>query len=429
MRDAELIYDWNVEGDRRAPENVTVLLDDETLRDGLQSPSVRTPDIEAKIRILHYQAEVGVTCANIGLPGAGPRIASEVTRLAREISVKGLPILPNCAARTLKVDIDPIIEASQEAGLAIEAALFIGSSHIRQYAENWTVDHLMQHSEEAVAYAAEHNLPVMFVTEDTTRARPDTLRRLYTCAIEAGATRICVADTVGHATPDGVSNLIGFVRDVVKESARPVHIDWHGHNDRGLGLANALAAVCAGADRIHGTVLGIGERVGNTAIDQLLVNFRLLGWINNDLRALGPYCDFVSSVTGVPVPSNYPVFGADAFRTATGVHAAAVIKAMAKGDEWLANRVYSGVPADYFGRHQSIELGPMSGQSNVVWWLKSHDISPESDLVALLFTHCKRASRVLLEREIREIVTQWQAQNARAVDEDDQERQRSATWA
>lgn len=409
MDEMDLIYDWNVQGDRRAPSRGDVELDDETLRDGLQSPSVRSPSIDEKIRILHYIAALGIQSANIGLPGAGPAVAHDVQALAREIRDQRLAIFPNCAARTLTVDIDPILEASEIAGIPIEAAVFIGSSPIRQYAEDWTLDRMIRHSVEAVSYATSRGLPVMFVTEDTTRARPDTLRALYTAAIEAGARRICLADTVGHVTPEGVWNLVTFIKEIVAATGEPVQIDWHGHNDRGLSLINSLTAAYAGAGRVHGTAIGIGERVGNTAIDQLLVNFRLLGWIDSDLTALGDYCDFVSGVTGVTIPPTYPVFGRDAFRTGTGVHAAAVIKAMQKGDDWLANRVYSGVPAEYFGRGQSIEIGPMSGQSNVIFWLESRGIAPEPDLVDHIFQTCKNSPCLLDESEVSALVSSWRA--------------------
>jgi len=405
----EFIYDWNVEGERRAPLQSRIEFNDETLRDGLQSPSVRSPSLEDKRRILHSIHHLGIQSANIGLPGAGPEVARDVTALACEIRDQKLAISPNCAARTLKVDIDPIVEASQAAGIAIEAAVFIGSSPIRQYAEDWTIDRMLQHSTEAVSYATDQGLPVMYVTEDTTRARPETLRRLYTAAIQSGARRVCLADTVGHVMPEGVWNLVTFVRQVVADTGEDVKIDWHGHNDRGLGLVNALTAAYAGVDRVHGTALGIGERVGNTSIDQLLVNFKLLGWIDTDLHTLGEYCDLVSEVTGVAIPENYPVLGKDAFRTATGVHAAAVIKAMRKGDHWLANRVYSGVPAEYFGRSQTIDIGPMSGQSNVVYWLEANGLEPAPALVDAIFSACKQSSCLLTEGDIRGIISIWQA--------------------
>lgn len=400
----DLIYDWNhAGGTELRPGRGKVELDDETLRDGLQSPSVRSPSIEDKLQILHMIAELGIESANIGLPGAGPHVAQDVERLAREIVEQRLPIAPNCAARTVIADIQPIVDISQRTGLAIEAACFIGSSPVRQYAEGWTIDRMLKLSVEAVEFAVKNGLPVMFVTEDTTRAAPEDLRRLYTAAVEAGARRVCVADTVGHSTPNGARNVIRFIREVVDATGEDVKVDWHGHRDRGLAVMNALAAAEAGADRVHGTAIGIGERVGNCAIDLLLVNMQLLGWIDRDLTALQRYCQFVAEKTGVPLPDNYPVVGRDAFRTGTGVHAAAIIKARNRGEEWLADLVYSSVPASMIGSRQVIEVGPMSGESNVLYWLKERGIEAQPELVKEIFQRAKAAPSILEEAEILEI--------------------------
>jgi 2-isopropylmalate synthase len=327
-------------------------------------------------------------------------VQKDVLRLAQEIVDQDLPILANCAARTVIRDIEPIVEIAQRTGLEIEASCFIGSSPVRQYTENWELDRMLQLSHDAVAYAAGEGLPVMFVTEDTTRANPEDLRRLYTTAVEAGAHRVCIADTVGHATPSGARNVVKFIREVVDSTGEEIKVDWHGHQDRGLGVINSLVAAASGADRVHGTALGIGERVGNTSTDLLLVNMQLLGWIDRDLSSLASYCEFVSEKTGVALPDNYPVIGRDAFRTMTGVHAAAIIKARAKGDEWLADLIYSGVPAALFGRRQVIEIGPMSGESNVVCWLEEHGLEVESELVAAIFSRAKQSTRVLEEPEV-----------------------------
>ena len=401
MQEPELIYDWNESGERWDRPPFRVQFDDETLRDGLQSPSVKSPPIEDKLAILHLMNRLGVDTADIGLPGAGPHVVKDVARLAREIADQKLAIQANCAARTLKQDITPVIEISQQTGLSIEVCTFIGSSPIRQYAENWTLEVMLKHTEEAVSYAVSHGLPVMYVTEDTVRARPEQLRELFLAAIRCGAKRLCLCDTVGHATPTGAANLVRFAAGVVKESGADVGLDWHGHCDRGLAVVNTIAAIRAGATRVHGCAIGIGERVGNTPMDQLLVNLRLLGWIDNDLTALPEYCERVSQATGVPIPPNYPVVGRDAFRTGTGVHAAAVIKAYKKGQDWLADRVYSGVPASWVGRRQEIEVGPMSGESNVVYWLQSRGIEPTVERVQAVFQRAKTVDRVLSDEEIR----------------------------
>jgi len=380
-----------------------VELNDETLRDGLQSPSVKNPSIEDKVRMLHLMADLGLDSANIGLPGAGAHVVRDVERLAREIAEHKLPIYPNCAARTVLADIQPIADIVQRTGVTIEAACFIGSSPVRQYAEGWTMDKMLHLTREAVEFAVKEGLPVMYVTEDTTRAAPEDLRRLYTEAVEAGARRVCVADTVGHATPNGARNVIRFIREVVDATGEDVQVDWHGHRDRGLAVINALAAAEAGADRLHGTAVGIGERVGNCGIDLLLVNMQLLGWIDRDLSKLKEYCELVSEKTGVPLPDNYPVVGKDAFRTGTGVHAAAIIKARARGEEWLADLVYSSVPASLIGSRQIIEVGPMSGESNVVFWLQERGIEKNPELVRAIFQRAKESVRILEEAEILEI--------------------------
>lgn len=398
-----LIYDWNNPLGKGISLGKPFELNDETLRDGLQSPSVNDPSIEEKLKILHLMHALGIHAANIGLPGAGPHVQKTSLRLAEEIRDQKLKINPNCAARTLKVDIDPVIEISQKVGIPIEVATFIGSSPIRQYTEEWTLDKMLKHTEESVSYVIKNNLPCMYVTEDTTRAHPDTLKKLYTLAIECGAGRICVCDTVGYITPGGVKNLVDHIRKIVLETGKDVKIDWHGHCDRGLAIPNTIAAIEAGVDRVHACGIGIGERVGNTPMDLLMVNLRLMGYIENDLRKLPEYCKTVSQATGVPIPSNYPVFGSDAFRTGTGVHAAAVIKAQKKGDAWLANRVYSGVPADMVGLSQIIEIGPMSGESNVIYWLKTHGFPEDKELVQLIFKKAKESKHILKEEEILEL--------------------------
>ena len=400
----DLVYDWNTINPSLSAPNRHIGIDDETLRDGLQSPSVSEPEVEQKIELLHLMEALGIDTADIGLPGAGGTHAAGVERLAREIAEEKLKIRPNCAARTHRNDIVPIAEISQRVGIPIEACTFIGSSSVRFFAEDWTLDQLLKMTEEAVSFAVSQGLPVMYVTEDTTRAKPETIRALYTTAIRAGAKAVCVCDTVGHSTPDGARAVIQFVKGIIEEQGGNIRLDWHGHQDRGLGVINSLAAIQGGADQVHGSALGIGERVGNTPLDQLLVNLKLLGWISNDLSRLREYCETAARICGWTVPYNYPVFGRDAFRTATGVHAAAVIKSYRKGDQRLADIVYSGVPAGEFGLEQVIEIGPMSGKSNVIYWLEKRGIEPSETLVNRIYDRAKAAHGVLEEREIMELV-------------------------
>jgi 2-isopropylmalate synthase len=401
----KLVYDWNVIGESEPLTNKQVLLDDETLRDGLQSPTVSDPPIEDKIHLLHLMEDLGIHMLDIGLPGAGPRAKADSLALAQEIARSGLKIRPNCAARTVIQDIDPILDIAGRTGVTIDAATFLGSSMIRQYVENWTMDDLMRRTEEAVSYAVRRGVPVMYVTEDTTRAFPETIKRLYTTAIQCGARHIVLTDTVGHATPAGARALVRFVIDeIVKPSGEEILISWHGHNDRGLSVINSLAAVQAGADVIHGCALGIGERVGNTPMDQVLVNLKLLGAIDHDLIKLKEYCESASKACHVTIPPGYPVFGSDAFRTATGVHAAAVIKAFKKGETELANTVYSGVPSHLFGLEQIIDIGPMSGKSNVIFWLEKRGIKPTEERVNAIYERAKKSDRLLTTEEVLDAI-------------------------
>lgn len=397
-----LVYDWNTDqgGVRPSPP---VMLNDETLRDGLQSPSVRTPAIDDKIDLLRRMAALRIDTANIGLPGAGAHVAADVEQLARAIGVERLSIGANCAARTLQADIVPIADVVQKTGVSIECCVFIGSSPIRQFTEEWTLDHLQRLTAEAIRFAVGQGLSVMYVTEDTTRADPESLRTLFRTAIRAGASRLCIADTVGHATPVGAAAVVRFALRVRDELASSVGLDWHGHQDRGLGLASALAAIEAGVTRVHGTALGIGERSGNVAIDQLLVNLALAG-DERDLSTLPAYCEAVARACGVTIPPNYPVIGADAFRTATGVHAAAVLKAARKRDRALVDAVYAAVPASLVGREQTIDVGPVSGRSNVTYWLERRGLDASDELVDRVLAAAKRSDRTLTADDILSIV-------------------------
>lgn len=400
----DLIYDWNLVD---APEKPTrrIRVTDETLRDGLQSPSVIQPEIQDKVYLLYLMNDLGIDTADLGLCGAGEKFKYHVTVLAKEIVKQNMPIQAQSAARSVISDITPIVDVSQEVGIPIEAAIFVGTSPIRQYAEGWDLNFLLKQTEESVSFAVKNEIPVMFVTEDTIRTQPETLRQVYTAAIRAGAHRICVSDTVGHITPHGVRSLITFLRKVVDEIDPNIGIDWHGHKDRGLDVINSLAAIEAGADRVHACGLGIGERSGNTPMEILLVNLNLLGWADRDLTKLPEYCEVISEKCGAVIPFNYPVVGADSFRTATGVHAAAMAKALSKNDDWLAEHVYCGVPSTMVGREHTIEIGPLSGEHNVRFFLRKNKIEENPAFVTKILEVAKRSNRLLSDEDVKRIVT------------------------
>ncbi|MBV8760668.1 MAG: 2-isopropylmalate synthase [Deltaproteobacteria bacterium] len=413
MEDNDLIYDWNsTEKVAKLSPKKRIQFLDETLRDGIQSPSVVDPSIDDKLRLVDLANDLGIDTMDIGLPGAGKRAVEDVTVIAEHIRDAKLRVKASCAARTHVNDVQAVIDISQKVGIEIEVLAFIGSSPIRQYAEDWDLQRMMKLSADAIDLARKYNLPIAYVTEDTTRSRPEVLTKLFTNAVEHGAHRLIVCDTVGHATPDGIKNLLKFTRNVLDGLGRPdVGIDWHGHNDRGFGVVNSIFAIEYGADRIHGTAMGIGERVGNAALDQILLNLKLLGELpEHDLTKLVLWCKLVSQATRVPIHPQYPLVGTDAFRTATGVHAAAIIKAEKKGHAWLADRIYSGVPAGLFGKEQEIEVGHYSGESNVIYWLKKRGYEPTKELVASVLGAAKRGNRVLTDDEILAIIKSHQVQ-------------------
>ena len=395
-----LIYDWN--GEAPGPRVPKVL--DETLRDGIQSASVRDPSISDKVSLLHAMVGLGIDAATIGMPSSRPKQREDVLRLAREIATQKLPIDPSCPARTLVEDVVPIVEISQKAGLSVEVAVFVGSSPIRQHVDGRSLAELQSLTETAIGFAVDHRLPVMFITEDTTRSTPDVLRALYTTAIRAGARRLCVADTVGHASPRGAARLVACVSEIALGVDPAVRIDWHGHRDRGMAVSNSVAAWAAGAERCHGTALGVGERSGNTPMELLLVNLRLLGWSHRNLRTLPAYAALASRALGVKIPPNTPVVGSDPFRTATGVHASVLGRAATMGDQ-IRDDVYCSVRAGVVGRSQQIAIGPMSGRANVRQFFQDRGMATPESLVDAVLQRAKGSDAVLSENEVLAIAS------------------------
>ena len=397
----DLIHDWNTEGAQAAPRRP--LFHDETLRDGLQSPSVTDPDLPAKRDLLHRLARLGVDAIDLGMPSAGPKAMAAVKALMIEIRDHRLRLQPSAAVRTVEVELAQIAEIQQRVGLPLQASAFLGSSPIRMDVEDWDLDYLVTLTRHSVAFCRRNSVRVIFVTEDTTRSRPEHLKAIYGAALDEGAHAICLSDTCGHATPEGTTNLVSFAKQEILQG-RPVEMEWHGHNDRGLGVANAVAAFQAGADRLHGTILGIGERCGNVALDQLMMNFMLLGLWKGNLTDLPALASRVADLCGIQIPANYPMLGRDAFRTGTGVHAAAIVKALRRGDVELADAVYSGVPAALVDRRQEIEIGPVAGHSNVVFWLEMNGYDPTGERIERILALAKESRRILTEGEIRSVL-------------------------
>lgn len=407
LQSANIFYDWNIQPERGKPDSSGLIITDNTLRDGLQSPSAIDPSIEEKLRILHLLDRLGVKRVDLGFPASSPRNYQHVLRMAQEIERENLMIRPGCTARTKIDDIRPILEIANQVGISIEIFMFIGSSRIRALVENWDRELLIARTEKAIGFAIDSGYPVTYITEDTTRSHPDVLKNLFKAALETGAGSLCLCDTVGYSTPRGVHRLIEFTRDLIAQQGVEAKIEWHGHNDRGLALANAIAAIDAGADCIHGTVLGIGERTGNTPLDQLLIHLNLQGLWSKDLTYLKDLCETVSSALQIPIPCNYPGFGQDAFRTATGVHAAALLKVLSHPDSQnLADSIYSSVPASMLGKEQEVYINHMSGKANVQYWFQRRGILPKPETVEAILRLAKSRNDLLQPGEIDEIAVQ-----------------------
>jgi 2-isopropylmalate synthase len=390
-----LIHDWNAPEVLHAERPFTLL--DDTLRDGLQSTVVRQPTLAERLELLAAMARAHVRSVNLGLPVVSRAVFTAIEVLAREAHRLGLGVV--VAGRTLESDMRAVLELAQKLGFSLEGHAFVGSSAIRATVEGWSLELVRERSVAAIGMLARAGLEACFVTEDTTRSHPETLRELFRAALDAGATRLCLCDTVGHATPEGVRRLVGFARGVALEHGSTVALDWHGHADRGLALANALAALEAGVDRVHGTALGLGERAGNTPLELLALNLALAGRWSRDLVPMADYCTRAAAVLGVPVPATHPLLGEAAFRTATGVHAAALQKAAQKAS-WLSDRVYGAVPSTVVGRSQEVCVGPLSGRANVEAWLTAHGRPPEEPLVRRILERARAADHVLGEDEL-----------------------------
>ncbi|MCP4217407.1 MAG: 2-isopropylmalate synthase [bacterium] len=399
-----LLHPWNRRGNEAFPREFQI--NDETLRDGIQAAGIRQPSLENKIKIVDYINGLGIEAACVGFPAAGPAMMDDLEHIIGHIRDNRYTLRPACAARTVESDIAPVAELSQKLGVSIDANVFVGSSPIRQVVEHWSLDHILGLVKKAVTFGVKHNVPINFITEDTTRSKPEHIRAIYETAVECGAYRVCICDTVGYATPDGTSDLIHYVRSFLEQHDKKVLIDWHGHNDRGLGLANVLAALQAGVNRVHVTCLGIGERTGNVSMEQLMMNLKLMGLKDFDPILLKKYCHLVSEACEVPIPGNMPLFGEKAFATSTGVHAAAIIKAKKMKDDWLADNIYSSVPAGELGLEQKIEIGPLCGKSNVIYFLSKHGIENDA-MVDEMYTCTKEKGKNLSTEEISAIFTKY----------------------
>lgn len=402
IAEKSLYFEWSTT--ELADPAVNYALMDETLRDGIQAPYVEVPSIEEKLRLVDHMTSVGITAITAGFPGAGRRAYRDCLAIAQYVLTQRYPTRLVYSGRTHPDDVGATCEIAQQAQCEIDAYSFIGISPVRQRVEDWSVEMIERRVIAAARQCDQAGVNFVLVLEDATRCTPCILSRIYDTAVDVGVERIVLCDTVGAATPASTRALVRWSFDHFRRCAHSMALDWHGHNDRGLALINSLVALDAGCDRIHGTALGIGERAGNTAIDQLILNRYLQHGDDFDLQSLRQYCEYASAVLGISIPVNYPALGSHVFTTSAGVHAAAILKAQQTGDNDLLDGVYSSVPARIFGRRQEVLVDGSSGASNVKFWLTEHGYEPKPHLVSHVLEAAKSANRPLTAQQIGNLI-------------------------
>jgi 2-isopropylmalate synthase len=358
-----LIHKWNPDTEILKRLYQEALVVDETLRDGLQGYLNRQPSIEEKIQFLEMMHSLGITDLALGFPAGNP---GDMPDLARHIIQRKFQFNPYALARIVESDIDAIDEIAQETGLSIAVMLFVGSSPIRAFVEGWDFKEKGLQVEKMIKYAHSKSLEVIFATEDTTQSQHETIERLYKTALDQGVKRLLIADTVGAAEPNDVRVIINYFKNEIMNGFSGIELDWHGHNDLGLAVANSLQAIQSGVKRVHGTVRGIGERAGNAALEQLIYNMYKHGNNRYNLQELRTYDRLVSDSTSEgDLSPRQPIVGDKIFTTRSGIHTSAILAALELGGPELADLIYSSVSAGALGREQEFELNEYSGSAGV----------------------------------------------------------------
>lgn len=402
----EILFTWN---ERRLPEQVAVEIEDDTLRDGLQASFIRKPTVEEKAELIELSAEIGARHVVLGFPASSPAEFSDSRRLLSVIADCRLPMTPWFLGRALRADMEPILRLRDIFGGDVGAAFFIGTSPMRRYVEQWDFGLMVKRITDTMEYLQQAGLPFSFSIEDASRTPPAEVETMVEAAVRYSAFSIALCDTVGESTPEGVRRLVEFTKAITKRHGSGLKILWHGHNDRGLALANSIAAIEAGADIIGGAFLGIGERTGNTALEQVIMYLHQNKVGTFDVKGLIPYVRKLAMATDFPVPVNAPLVGPQAFATCTGTHSAAVLKAAELGTDF-EDYVFSSIPASELGAMQDIGVGPTSGMANARYVLEKGNMASSEEIASELLAFAKRQQRLLHEDEI----VAWYQQRDRA---------------
>jgi len=397
------LYDWSANNGLKK----CYILDD-TLRDGLQSVNLVSPNIDEKILLINYMINAGIDVITLSYPAMSKITEQESLIMLKHFTSVRAKVLPDFAARTLIKDIQPIVNLQEKTGIKVQAHLFIGCSALRQHIEKWNIEFIRDRIRESLYFAQQQNLQAVLVIEDGTRTDPTMLSEIVETAILYGAKGICIADTTGYADCAATKKIIEFTKHIVNNNE--IHLEWHGHNDRGLALANALTAIAEGIEVIHATSLGLGERTGNVPFEVLMANLFLYGCLDIDMKSVYEYAKATRKFTKALIAPNHPVVGDNVFTTATGTHAAAMYKA-AQTDCGLVDYVYSSIPAHVLGRKQQFEIGRMSGIASIVGKLIEMGLPQNHTIINEILEKAKKSNAILTQNELDTIIKYIETNN------------------
>jgi 2-isopropylmalate synthase len=398
------VYNWAKFKATSSPirERVSrVAIDDETWRDGMQGTHLSVhPGTEQRQRYIESAARHGyIDHLDIGFPASGPQQRRQLIEIINFSQRERLGVTFSAAGRAAaRGDVEAVDTVAQSTGVPVEADLFFDVSSLRAKVEGWDREEMIRKVAENIKFAKEHGLPVMFVPERASVTHPDELFEACRIAAEAGADRIAIADTTGVLTPSATRNLFrGFFATVGLDHP-DVAVDFHEHNDLGMGTANCVVAAEEGVERLHATARGIGERAGNVALEQLLVVLNLEGFRNTDTRQLQEYTKMAAELLSVPIQSHEPLVGEESTATASGVHASTYGKSSSENQRDLPP-IYFAVPPSDIGLEPHVKIGPMSGMANVHGFCREVGVDGITDADAQKLLSVAKERWALLSKE------------------------------
>ena len=395
----KLLTDWN---EKKTFKNKSIVIEDDTLRDGLQSALLRIPNYFEKKELVTLAHASRIKYVMLGFPGASEDAYHECRLLVQFIRDMQWPLVPRLLGRANQSDMAAICRLQEETGVPLQADFFINICALRLKVEGWNLATITQMIHQASEQLDRHGVSYSISLEDATRSDTSIIEKMLCTIVNTKAIAIVLCDTVGACLPSGVANLLRFVKKTIAAHNSHIFQWWHGHNDRGLALANALCALDHGIDGISGTFLGIGERSGNICIEQIMLHLNQYYGSAYCLDSARQYCSLLSRYTEYTMPINQPLFGNQSFTTTAGTHIRALEKAKRFGTG-AHDLLYSSVAAHDLGRQQQIMLGPMSGRSAVKSVLEQIGESYDEKKISTLFNYFKKIQKPITVQEFIDI--------------------------